>query len=237
MTDAAPHARAVGWRRMGPVLCSGALHVALGLGLALFSAYQVVAPRLLIADLVELPTERPAPERPQRPPEVPRQRPSVAREAARADPAVSTPAPPPSVAPEAEAAPAGAASEPAATTRTPSPEPRSPAGTPAADPARPAVGPGEDGAPPSPPRLGHRVTPGYPEDMRRAAIEGTAVVVVAIQADGSVGEVRLRQSAGHAELDAAAVEAVKRWRFAPAQRRGVAVQFCCVEIPIAFRLH
>jgi protein TonB len=73
--------------------------------------------------------------------------------------------------------------------------------------------------------------------MRRAAIEGTAVVVVAIQADGSVGEVRLRQSAGHAELDAAAVEAVKRWRFAPAQRRGVAVQFCCVEIPIAFRLH
>ena len=60
MIDAAPHARTVGWRRMGPVLCSGALHVALGLVLAMFSAYQVDS-RFLIADLVELPTETPAP--------------------------------------------------------------------------------------------------------------------------------------------------------------------------------
>lgn len=73
--------------------------------------------------------------------------------------------------------------------------------------------------------------------MRRAALQGTSVVLAAIRADGSVGEVRLKQSAGHADLDTAAVDAVKRWHFAPARRRGVAVDFCCVEIPIAFRLH
>jgi protein TonB len=88
----------------------------------------------------------------------------------------------------------------------------------------------------SPPGVGFRVEPAYPEAARRAAAHGTALVAIAVRADGSVGEVRLMQSAGRDDLDGAAVDAVKKWRFAPAQRRGAAVDFCCIEIPFRFGL-
>jgi protein TonB len=89
----------------------------------------------------------------------------------------------------------------------------------------------------SAPSLGHLVQPRYPESARRAGIQGRALLAVTVHADGTVGDIRLKQSAGHDDLDAAAVDAVKRWRFAPAQRWGTAVDFCCVEIPIDFHLH
>jgi protein TonB len=50
-----------------------------------------------------------------------------------------------------------------------------------------------------------------------------------------VAQVQVQQSAGHAELDLAAVEAVGRWRFEPARRGRQAVAMW-VSIPVRFVL-
>ena len=216
-------------RRLGPLLVSGALHGLLVLGLYVLFAGGVTPPRVLVADLLELAAGGRTPAKPDAPPAAPRRLWHSARQAAQrvartspVDP-VTNPNPP---------------TAPAPTVGVDSQEPAAGAGAPAVDTGGPAQmgGPAGVDGPANPPRAGQRVSPTYPEHARRAAVQGTSVVIAAIRADGSVGEVRLKQSAGHPDLDAAAIDAVHRWRFAPAQRRGVAVDFCCVEIPIAFRL-
>jgi protein TonB len=52
---------------------------------------------------------------------------------------------------------------------------------------------------------------------------------------GSVGTVVVAQSAGHRELDRAAVEAIKTWRFEPA-RRGKEAVTVWVTLPVRFEL-
>lgn len=82
---------------------------------------------------------------------------------------------------------------------------------------------------------GYQVTPRYPESARRQGIEGTSVLKMFITAQGQVEDVRVERSAGYGELDQAAMEAVRRWRFEPARRGGVAVAMWVV-IPVAFKL-
>jgi protein TonB len=53
---------------------------------------------------------------------------------------------------------------------------------------------------------------------------------------GRVEGVQVEQSAGHADLDRAAVEAVGRWRFEPA-RRGRQPVAMWVSIPVTFVLN
>lgn len=77
--------------------------------------------------------------------------------------------------------------------------------------------------------------PSYPLAARRLGLEGRVVLWVEIRADGSCGEVRVRQTAGHPLLDEAAAAAVKRWRFLPARRGGEPVT-TWAEVPIRFRL-
>jgi len=85
------------------------------------------------------------------------------------------------------------------------------------------------------PRGGYQVTPSYPATARRLGIEGTALLSVFVDADGRVGEVVVKQSAGHPDLDRAAADAVRRWRFEPA-RRGAEAVGISVELPVEFRL-
>ena len=82
---------------------------------------------------------------------------------------------------------------------------------------------------------GYQVTPRYPESARRAGIEGTALLKFLVQADGGVASVTIERSSGHVDLDHAAVQAVRRWRFEPARKghRAVAVW---VVLPVEFRL-
>jgi protein TonB len=87
----------------------------------------------------------------------------------------------------------------------------------------------------SPPRPGHQVAPRYPESARLAGVQGTTLLRVRVKADGSVGEIRVERSAGHADLDAAAIAAVGQWRFEPARRRGAAVDEWVV-LPVKFIL-
>lgn len=82
---------------------------------------------------------------------------------------------------------------------------------------------------------GYQVRPAYPRTAWRMGIEGTSVLKVRILEDGSIGEVTVAQSAGHASLDQAAVDAVQRWRFEPARRGGHPVALW-VTLPIRFRL-
>ena len=82
---------------------------------------------------------------------------------------------------------------------------------------------------------GYQVKPWYPESARQEGIQGTTELKVLVKADGSVGQVLVARSAGHLDLDRAAVEAVKKWRFEPA-RRGREAVAVWVMIPVEFRL-
>jgi periplasmic protein TonB len=85
------------------------------------------------------------------------------------------------------------------------------------------------------PRGGYQVQPGYPASARRQGIQGTAVLRVYVDSDGRVANVAVDQSAGHRDLDDAATDAVRRWRFEPG-RRGDEPVGMWVLIPFEFRL-
>jgi len=85
------------------------------------------------------------------------------------------------------------------------------------------------------PRGGYQITPSYPATARQLGVEGTALLSVFVDADGRVAQVVVRQSAGHPDLDRAAADAVRRWRFEPA-RRGAEAVAMWVELPVEFHL-
>jgi TonB family protein len=58
-----------------------------------------------------------------------------------------------------------------------------------------------------------RVAPVYPELARRMHVGGRVVLLVSIDANGTVSSTKVES--GHALLAPAAQDAVKRWRFAP----------------------
>ena len=74
----------------------------------------------------------------------------------------------------------------------------------------------------------------YTEEARRRRLTGEVVLEVVVRRDGSVGEVKLLQGLGSG-LDERAILAVRQWRFAPADRLGVAVDVI-VQVGVEFRL-
>jgi len=88
---------------------------------------------------------------------------------------------------------------------------------------------------PARPRGGYQVRPSYPATARRAGAEGTTVLRVHVRADGTIDDVQISRSAGHAALDEAAAAAVARWRFEPARSGSEAVAVW-VLVPVEFRL-
>jgi protein TonB len=65
--------------------------------------------------------------------------------------------------------------------------------------------------------------PRYPVESRRRKEQGTVFVSVLVGTDGSVSEVGISRSSGSTRLDKVALEAVRRWRWSPVVRGGVAV--------------
>ena len=61
--------------------------------------------------------------------------------------------------------------------------------------------------------LVRKVAPHYPSLARQARIQGTVVLSIVINKDGEVRDVKL--VSGHPMLSAAAIEAVKQWRYRP----------------------
>jgi protein TonB len=85
------------------------------------------------------------------------------------------------------------------------------------------------------PDYAHSPPPPYPETARLRGWQGTVVLAVDVQPDGSAREIGIVKSSGHRTLDEASVEAVRGWRFHPA-RIGETPVPSRVEVPISFRL-
>lgn len=96
------------------------------------------------------------------------------------------------------------------------------------------------GAPVTPPQEdAHQLNnprPAYPSLSRRLREQGTVLLEVLILADGSVGEVRIKESSGYARLDQTALRAVKQWRYLPARRGTEAIDYWYLQ-PIEFALN
>ena len=78
--------------------------------------------------------------------------------------------------------------------------------------------------------------PHYPIESRRKREQGTVALMLLVGTDGRVASVSVQQSSGFARLDAAALSAVRRWRWSPRKVDGVAVQVRgIVSIPFVLR--
>jgi protein TonB len=75
-------------------------------------------------------------------------------------------------------------------------------------------------------RLAHSVPPKYPAEARDT--QGTVVLKAVIDEDGKVDDLRLVE--GNATLSAAAIQAVKQWRYRPYVRDGKALPFQTIII-------
>ena len=84
-----------------------------------------------------------------------------------------------------------------------------------------------------PPRAIKQVKPIYPQDAFIKKIEGTVIVEVLIDSTGRVARTRVIQSVP--ALDAAALQTVNQWAFAPAVKRGRPVA-TIVHVPVTFRI-
>jgi protein TonB len=85
------------------------------------------------------------------------------------------------------------------------------------------------------PLAGYQVKPHYPESARRAGVQGITLLKLRVLENGKVGQIHIEKSAGHADLDRAAMEAVKRWLFEPARMGKVALAVW-VLLPVKFEL-
>jgi len=90
------------------------------------------------------------------------------------------------------------------------------------------------GGPVSPPRVIHRVLPGYTEAARRGHIEGAVVLDTVIDTGGVVQDITVLRGLPFG-LTESAVEAVRQWRFEPSVLNGrtVAVRYV---LTVRFRL-
>jgi periplasmic protein TonB len=240
------------WWRAMPIGLSCLLHVGLVTGLILGQQWvtRVVAlqPPVLPVQLVTLevaePPREPAPPAPPRRdrttpirrPEPPRPREAAAARVEEPAPQPITPAP---VSPPAEVAPGPAAvtatlpaiNEPAPAPGQPAPAPSGPALVA----SKPSTTTPDGVTRTARPQGGYQVRPAYPAAPRRLGIQGTTMLRVHVLADGRIGDVLVERSAGHPDLDQAATDAVRRWRFEPARRGDDAVAMW-VLLPVEFRL-
>jgi len=84
-----------------------------------------------------------------------------------------------------------------------------------------------------PPQPVTKAAPEYPDRAREAMVQGTVVVKALVGTDGRVRETRVAKSVPM--LDAAAVAAVRQWRYSPAISHGRPVAMW-VDTPVQFTL-
>ena len=82
------------------------------------------------------------------------------------------------------------------------------------------------------PRAISQPPPEYPPELRRKKVSGTVYVVFIVDRAGRVLQPAVEQ-APHPQLGAAALSAVRKWRFEPGKRQGRAVPFK-MRVPITF---
>ena len=100
-------------------------------------------------------------------------------------------------------------------------------------------------SPPSPPAavadIGSSVDPSskrlnppkYPPTEARQGVGGTVVLIITIDGQGNVLNVEVEKSSRNRNLDRAAMEAARKWKFNPEMRNGAGVQ-SRVRVPVDF---
>lgn len=86
----------------------------------------------------------------------------------------------------------------------------------------------------SPPRLIFEPMPKYPRAAKAAHIEGTVVLKVIIKKDGTTSD--LQFVSGPPELEKAAIDAVKKWRYKPRMLNGEPAE-AHNTVSVVFTLH
>ena len=72
------------------------------------------------------------------------------------------------------------------------------------------------------PQLLERVEPVYPDEARKAGLQGAVLVQIVVDRDGSIREAKIAKGLGHG-FDEAALEASRKLRFQPATQDGIPV--------------
>ena len=81
---------------------------------------------------------------------------------------------------------------------------------------------------------GQSPPPTYPASALRRGDSGTVVVQVVVGVSGEPLDARVIQRSGARDLDRAALEAVRGWRFQPAHNNGQPMQ-ATLDIPFDFK--
>ena len=102
-----------------------------------------------------------------------------------------------------------------------------------------AMGGGDDpfgaGGMDTPPQPFSKSQPIYPQRLLSKGIGGKVLCAVMVDASGKVVSSKIRQSSGNGELDAAALKAVRKWKFKPAVRGGKKVKATAL-VPFTFEV-
>jgi protein TonB len=85
------------------------------------------------------------------------------------------------------------------------------------------------------PRYDRNAPPPYPRLARERGWEGEVLLRVLVSKEGDVRSLSVERSSNHAVLDAAALRAVRRWRFHPSRLGGAPVEGE-VLVPLRFKL-
>jgi protein TonB len=85
------------------------------------------------------------------------------------------------------------------------------------------------------PKLKHFVQPEYPSLARTADIEGTVIVKITVDERGRVIAASILQSVAEGIFDQAALDAVRKWTFEPAEQSGNNVK-ATITVPLEFTL-
>ncbi len=83
-----------------------------------------------------------------------------------------------------------------------------------------------------PPRITRRVNPNY-ANVRGVSAQGSVAIALIVTSEGATKDLRVVKSLVP-EVDRAAMDAVRQWRFAPAQKDGKAV---AVRVTIELEFH
>jgi len=101
--------------------------------------------------------------------------------------------------------------------------------------SEPAAGAGPSIPAPQQLKVSRRVEPMYPSSARRSGEAGSVQLRILVNERGVPGEIQVIKSSGYSRLDAAAIDAVRRWRFVAATNGSQAIS-AWTQLAITFRL-
>lgn len=85
------------------------------------------------------------------------------------------------------------------------------------------------------PRILYSPDPEYPENARKAKVQGTVQLSFTVGTDGRAHDVQVKKGLGHG-LDEAAIAAVEKWKFLPGMQDGKPVD-TTISVEVNFRMY